>query len=49
MHRDYKSTLVMEVDIIADDDTIRFKIRNAGRGKVGNMVLKSEITIIPVM
>lgn len=44
MHRDYQSALVKRGSVIADDDTARFKIRNAGRGKVRNMFLKSEIT-----
>lgn len=44
MHRDYQSVLVKRGDIVADGDTVRFTMRNAGRGKVRNMFLKCEIT-----
>lgn len=43
MHRDYQSALVKRGDVIADDDTVRFKMRNAGRGKVRKMFLKCEV------
>lgn len=44
LHRDYQSALVKRGTTVADDDTIRFKMRNAGRGKVRNMFLKCELT-----
>ena len=44
MHRDYASALVKKGSIIANDDTVQIKIRNAGQGKIRRMYLKCEIT-----
>lgn len=44
MHRDYQSILVKQGKVVADEDTVRFTLRNAGQGKVLRMFLKCEIT-----
>ena len=44
MGRDYQSLLKQQGKLVADGDTVRFKLRNAGRGKVHRLYLRSEIT-----
>lgn len=44
MHRDYQSALVKRGKVVADEDDVRIKLKNAGRGKVRNLFLKCEVT-----
>jgi len=42
-HREYQSSLTKIGTIVADDDTLTFKLKNKGRGKIKHIFLKSEI------
>jgi len=43
LHRDYQSTLGIHGQSVADEDEITVKLKNAGRGKIRRIYLKSEI------
>lgn len=43
MSRDYQSVLTKYGTAVADDDEVRVRLKNSGRGKVRRLFLKSEI------